>query len=279
MKVFISWSGGVSHEIGQAVYEWLPNVLQAVEPYFTPSDIDKGARWSSEIAENLRESNYGIVIVTRQNLDAPWIMFEAGALSKEVGDAHVSPVLFGIEQSDVVGPLAQFQSTEFEEKDVRKLVQSINNCANDQLMPPDRLDRVFTKWWPELMERVAEITSRTPDDGDAESRTEREILGEVLENTRALLRENSTYLQQYETALRRLDRAGVPETPNVSRLRQELEHERAKTRRQIPKEVLEETLRLLSEMGESHHGITDEDASEKSDADSEPERFRFPADG
>jgi hypothetical protein len=43
MKVFISWSGEPGKQIGEAIREWLPNVLHSAEPYFTPSDTDKGA--------------------------------------------------------------------------------------------------------------------------------------------------------------------------------------------------------------------------------------------
>ncbi len=42
-KVFISWSGELSNKLAEAVRQWLPGVLQFVKPYFTPSDIEKGA--------------------------------------------------------------------------------------------------------------------------------------------------------------------------------------------------------------------------------------------
>jgi hypothetical protein len=39
MKVFISWSGEQSKEIAEAFRNWLPGVLQAEKPYFSPDDI------------------------------------------------------------------------------------------------------------------------------------------------------------------------------------------------------------------------------------------------
>ncbi len=48
-KVFISWSGDLSNKLADAVREWLPDVLQFVKLYFTPSDIEKDAKLSSDI--------------------------------------------------------------------------------------------------------------------------------------------------------------------------------------------------------------------------------------
>lgn len=80
-KVFISWSGDLSNKLADAVRQWLPGVLQFVKPYFTPSDIEKGAKWASNIAGELESSDIGIICLTKENLDKPWILFESGALS------------------------------------------------------------------------------------------------------------------------------------------------------------------------------------------------------
>ncbi len=56
MKLFISWSGSLSRKLGEALRLWFPAVIQSIKPYFTPSDIDKGARWNNEIAKELETS-------------------------------------------------------------------------------------------------------------------------------------------------------------------------------------------------------------------------------
>jgi hypothetical protein len=84
MKVFLSWSGERSKATAETLGNWFARVIQAVEPWIS-SGIDKGARWQSEIANRLEDARVGIVCLTASNLSEPWILFEAGALSKTKG--------------------------------------------------------------------------------------------------------------------------------------------------------------------------------------------------
>ena len=76
MKVFISWSGTKSNKIAMIFRQWLPSVIQSLVPYVSSEDIDKGARWSTDIATELEDSTFGILCVTKENLNAPWLCFE-----------------------------------------------------------------------------------------------------------------------------------------------------------------------------------------------------------
>lgn len=158
MKVFLSWSGDVSKQMAVILKDWLPNVLQFVDPYIS-SDIDKGARWGIDIAQELEASLYGILCVTLENLEASWLMFEAGALSKSLDNSRVSPLLFGLKPSQLKGPILHFQATTAVEKeDVLKLVKSMNTAAADSVQLDDgRLNTVFTKWWPDLKASFAKL--------------------------------------------------------------------------------------------------------------------------
>lgn len=158
MKVFLSWSGGVSHKVAKVFRDWLPQVIQSLDPYVSSEDIDKGTRWSTDIAKELEESAYGIILVTKENLVAPWVNFEAGALSKIIDKSNVSPFLFNVKRSEVKGPLLQFQSTTFEKDDIQKLLTSINKRIDeDERLPDATLERAFGVWWPELEESLNRV--------------------------------------------------------------------------------------------------------------------------
>lgn len=197
MKVFISWSGKDSRKFGEALRDWLPAVLQFVKPYFTPLDVEKGSRWSSEIAKELESSKMGIICVTRENLHSDWVLFEAGALSKSLESARVCPILFGIQNTDLTGPLKQFQTTEFNKNDFRKLVSAINTNYDENKLKPKILDSVFEKWWPELETKVNTIFTKLDQADEEPVRKDRDLLEEILE----LSRISSRNLRKFPTSI------------------------------------------------------------------------------
>ncbi|WP_109487963.1 hypothetical protein [Occallatibacter savannae] len=52
-------------------------------------DIKKGTRWSPAIAKELAESRAAIFCLTLDNVDSPWLDFEAGAVSNTAWAANV----------------------------------------------------------------------------------------------------------------------------------------------------------------------------------------------
>lgn len=188
MKIFVSWSGETSKKIAESIREWLPTVLQTVKPYFTPSDIEKGTRWSSDIAKELDDSMAGIFCVTKENLNSQWLMFEAGAISKKVDQSLVCPILVGLDNSDIKGPLTQFQTTLFEKSDFKKLVSGINKANVDNVLDESVLHTVFEKFWPDLHDKITTILKNEglTNAKGADIRTDRDVLEEILDLSRAL---------------------------------------------------------------------------------------------
>lgn len=190
MKVFLSWSGSQSHKIALVFRDWLPSVIQEIVPYVSSEDIDKGARWSTDIAKELSDSKFGILCVTRDNINAPWLTFEAGALSKTMDKSFVSPFLFDIKRSEVDGPILQFQSTIFEKEDLKKLIITLNKACDKNGLKDEQLNKAFEVWYPSLEEDLKKLRGADNSEQDAEGTTElqapkvQEVLEEILELSR-----------------------------------------------------------------------------------------------
>lgn len=183
MKVFISWSGKRSKALASALRDWLPMVLQYVEPWVSDKDISAGERWAQAIAGELEASNFGIICITPENLHSEWILFESGALSKSMLDAKVIPLLFGLEMSDLSGPLSQFQAQKMEQAGVMEIVKSINKISetktSDQIV-----NQLVPALWPRLQEAVENIPDSEP--SEKHMRPHHEILEELVTGVRGI---------------------------------------------------------------------------------------------
>ena len=193
VKVFISWSGSKSKKIAETLKDWIKCVIQSVEPFVSSEDIHKGERWSNDIAKELEQTHFGILCVTKDNFEAPWLLFEAGALSKAMDKALVAPLLFDLKHSDLSGsPLLQFQATTFSKEEIKKLITTMNEKTEHKL---DGLDKVFEKWYPELEEAIKSIIS-VAEEKDEED--ESVISSQVLEEILSLSRDNLKLLKTSE---------------------------------------------------------------------------------
>lgn len=179
-KVFISWSGEKSKRVGGALRNWLPSALQAVEPYFTPDDIEKGSKWNTEISSELEKCDFGIICLTKENIYKPWILFESGALSKNLNSAKICALLVDIDPTDVQGPLAQFQHTKIEFQDFLKLFGTINKTLGERRLDETVLNGVFEMWWPKLIDGIGDLSEFVSVQDVAEVRSERSLIEEIL---------------------------------------------------------------------------------------------------
>ena len=181
MKVFLSWSGNRSRAIAEVFKGWLPSVLQAARPYFSPDDVTKGARWLTEISKELEDSRIALLIITPENQEAPWLLFEAGALSKNFDRSRVCPLLFGgMDPTDVKGPLVQFQGARFCKGEMKKVLKAVNTELGDLALSPEVLESVFEMWWPKLDEQVDKQLNESDEEGGIAKRSDRDLIEEIL---------------------------------------------------------------------------------------------------
>ncbi len=153
-------------------------------------DIDKGQRWAAEVGEKLGDLGQGVLCVTRENANQPWLNFEAGALAKSLGDSCVRPVLFDIRPSDLTGPLSLFQATVLRDRgDMLKFIESVNKACAAPLNA-ERLRRAFERSWPDFEKRILAI-DHVVESGKASKpqRSSEEMLSELLDRVRIMHRE------------------------------------------------------------------------------------------
>jgi hypothetical protein len=147
------------------------------------ADIDKGARWSDEVARELEQADFGISCLTPENLSEPWLLFEAGALSKKKESARVCTYLWSLYAAKVPQPLAQFQAAKCDQEDTKRLLQSINQAMKNGLRV-EQLAGSFDVWWPRLAERLSSIPAQAPQ--EVPLRTTDSMIEELLDTVRNL---------------------------------------------------------------------------------------------
>lgn len=183
MKVFVSWSGERSKGVAKALSRWLPELFQDLTSWMSSDSISAGAQWETELKESLRESRFGVVCLTPENIAAPWLLFEAGAVSTAMAASRVVPYCFGMKPTEVTPPLSMFQASTADRDGTYLLIQSINQQRDEgRAMDELRLNRVFEKWWPDLESELQKISELRAD--TTNRRSDRDILEETLSMVR-----------------------------------------------------------------------------------------------
>lgn len=199
MKVFISWSGKLSELVAKELSEWLPSIIQSVDVFYSPEDIQKGENWDSRLTKELEECKYGIVCLTKENVSAPWVHFEAGALSKSL-DSHTSALMIDVVTSDIQGPLSRFQATRFDKEDFYKLVCGIND-ASDNKIAEKVLKNSFEAIWDKMELNIQDIIRKNSKSNKETNKEKNREANDILEELLQLLRKQDSVLNNPEKLL------------------------------------------------------------------------------
>ncbi|MFC9360780.1 TIR domain-containing protein [Rhodococcus sp. NPDC057014] len=197
LTVFISWSGDVSKHVA-VVWERLVNeMFDHVKPWMSEVSIEPGTRGLDEIRKTLKETSFGIIIVTRSNENAPWINFEAGALSKALNDddSRVAPVLVDYNNpAELSSPLKQFQGKLLNKDGVEKVLKLVADTAGiewSRVKP--RFDRSWGDYEKEFEEARTSLSSQqVPQDIDTSA-----MIPEILETVRDLKRDRTRSIERF----------------------------------------------------------------------------------
>jgi hypothetical protein len=248
VKVFISWSGEQAKVMAESLRSWLKLVIQSVDPFVSSIDIAKGDRGLRVIATELEETAFGIVCVTRQNSLAPWINFEAGALSKAVGESRLIPCLLDMPVSDLTGPLAQFQAVSSNSRDdILSMVRAVRDHSDATHLDDTLLNTTFDAFWPKLENDLEQARSLT---GKVTTVKAMRPQAEVLEEVLVLARRQESVLR---TIIERVD---SPLPMRAVRRPGGSNSEKTEDRREIIDELIR-SVGLAEEKALSYRIITD----------------------
>ncbi|HBK10836.1 MAG: toll/interleukin-1 receptor domain-containing protein [Planktomarina temperata] len=191
MKVFISWSGTRSKAMANALKEWIPLIVQHAKPFVSDKDISAGDRWAQAIAGELESSDFGILCITPENISSEWIMFEAGALSKSMQVGKVIPLLFGLELSDLSGPLQQFQASKVNEQGMLETLNAINAASDDKKTDDAHIQQLVPALWPKLQEKIDAIPAKAESKNHVRPQTE--VMEDLVSQVRGLATRMSAF--------------------------------------------------------------------------------------
>ena len=159
MKIFLSWSGNRSKSLALALREWLPHVIQQLEPWCSDRDIEAADRPLEVIARELNDTSYGIFCINKDNQAAPWINFEAGAIAKSV-NGKPACLLMDLEPTEIKGPLGQFQMKECTKNGILDILKSINKRCEKPLSE-SHLTASFERCWNEIEPKISLLKSES----------------------------------------------------------------------------------------------------------------------
>jgi TIR domain len=159
MGVFLCWSGegSRSHQIAEILKEWIPEILQMAETFLSAVDVNPGTLWMDRLEHALNSNSFGILCITPENRDNPWMHFEAGALWRTEQDRRVCPLLFDIGPAEITGPLSQLQSKRLDKQGLFEVMKEVNQYGASSKIDESKLNKAFERLWPEIKEKLENI--------------------------------------------------------------------------------------------------------------------------
>jgi hypothetical protein len=207
LKVFISWAGDRANVIATGFHDFLPDVVNAVQPFMSGANIDKGTRWSDALNSSLLESTCAIVCLTEESMRSVWVAFETGAISRAAGGtegarSRIWTYLSGLETTSLqLTPFAEYQATSATQDETLRLVRSINALSPDPVSTESlkrRFDAVFWPHFAKVLEK-AQAATNPPNLGPKEAQHQNllpigrerddDLLSEILRTLRSVQRE------------------------------------------------------------------------------------------
>ncbi len=161
MSIYIGWYGNRSKLIASTLANWLTTIIKDLKIWVSESDIEKKPDQLNKLSAKLKKSDFVLFCITPENVDEPWLLFEAGALSRVLSAPQLMLILYDIESSTLKSPLSQFQAIQLQEKKktydlFERIILDDSNTSHSTA----KLDDLFEEYWPIIEQSFREFPIR-----------------------------------------------------------------------------------------------------------------------
>lgn len=192
---FISWAGPLSGEVAEHLKRLIAEVLPVLDGWISSEDISDGPAWFEQLTKALWDPQlvFGVVVLTRESLSHPWVLFEAGSLFTRVADTGVAPMLVDLEPKDLLrSPLDKFKARRLTRSDLLGLLRTLNVLPDSVAIREDRLLAAFDKAygpWNEELQRILDAPRPRPLPSPAEMADQQALMAGQIAEIHAMLKE------------------------------------------------------------------------------------------
>lgn len=194
LEIFISWGKEPADQIANLLRKLISKIFpEEVSVFVSDSPnhgIESGEDFRISLKSKLQKSDFGILILTEYNYGRPWLMYEAGALSK-AEHARVVPIVFSEVERKMESPINSFNHLKNTFDDFLKLMITIKKRYHNstEINSEQNLKTNLSNYWNNfdknykiIMNSFAEV--KIPEDSGLVSytaRTREDYLTELLD--------------------------------------------------------------------------------------------------
>lgn len=174
--VFLSWSGERSKKVAEEFQNLFKDVFDPViDCFLSTRNIAPGARSLQILFDSLEKCNYGISFIDSENARAPWIQFEAGALSKMGEDSKVMILLLDNNTESLQGtPFSEFQYKLFNKEHIESIFDEIIKLCG-QVSSRDTFLKRFENGWDLFFKNSNKILANVQNEIDMHNKEKDEL--------------------------------------------------------------------------------------------------------
>ncbi len=154
-ELFISWSGKHSKIIASHLKTTLEEIFgnEDFSVFMSEKDIESGTEWFRIIKNHLTNSSCAIIVLTKENTSAPWVLFESGAMAINHEDKRVIPILFEVDIEEK-SPLSHYNHIKFSKDGFEKMILDIKKFCKFKKMTNSQLLTVVNESFSKFNDKI-----------------------------------------------------------------------------------------------------------------------------